>query len=51
MSPADLWNAMDAQFTRIFPDIKVPSGPLTEAEIDALIAQDEAENGVLGEQG
>lgn len=50
MSPIDFWNAMDAQFTQIFPDIKVPAGPLTEAELDALMAQDEAENGVLGEQ-
>lgn len=42
MSPADLWNAMDARFTQIFPDIKVPAGPLTEAELDAALSRQDA---------
>lgn len=42
MSPIDFWNAMDAQFTQIFPDIKVPAGPLTEAELDAAISRQDA---------
>lgn len=43
MSPIDFWNAMDAQFTQIFPDIKVPAGPLTEAELDAAISRQDAQ--------
>lgn len=49
MSPIDLWNTMDARFTQIFPDIKVPAGPLTEAELDALMAQEEANEGVCSD--
>lgn len=41
---------VEAEFVRQFglPPIPVPLGPMTDEELDSLMAQEEAENGIAG---
>lgn len=47
---SDYHDRVEAEFVRQFglPAIPVPRGPMTDAELDALIEQEEAENGISG---
>lgn len=47
---SDYHSRLEAEFVRQFglPAIPVPIGPMTDEELDALIAQEEAENGISG---
>lgn len=47
---SDYHSRLEAEFVRQFklPSIPVPQGPMTDAELDELMAQEEAENGIAG---
>lgn len=49
---SDYYSRLEAEFVRQFklPSIQVPQGPMTDSELDALMAQEEAENGIAGGQ-
>lgn len=42
---------VESEFVRQFglPSIQVPQGPMTDAELDALMAQEEANEGVCSD--
>lgn len=48
---SDYHSRLEAEFVRQFklPSIPVPQGPMTDAELDALMAQEEANEGVFSD--
>lgn len=48
---SDYHSCLEAEFVRRFklPSIQVPQGPMTDEELDALIAQEEANEGVCSD--